>query len=125
MRMPMSYGIGVAYRFSDEFTTAIELYRTEWDDFVITDSEGRKTSPITGLSPSDTSPTCQLRAGAEYLFTGSEYVVSDPGRMLLRPRQRAARMTYSVSARDPGSPQTGSARTSRTSTASETTSEAP
>lgn len=76
MTMPMSYGIGIAWRFSDEFTTALDVYRTEWDDFVITDSQGQETSPITGLSlsESDIDPTCQVRMGAEYLFIGEKYV---------------------------------------------------
>ncbi len=76
MDMPMSYGIGIAWRFSDEFTAALDVYRTEWDDFAITDSKGKETSPITGLllSESDIDPTYQVRMGMEYLFIGSEYV---------------------------------------------------
>jgi len=72
--MPMSYGIGFAYRFSDEFTLAADIYRTEWGDFLLTDQDGRKRSPISG-NPSDVSdidPTHQIRAGAEYLFISME-----------------------------------------------------
>jgi len=42
MEMPMSYGIGFAYRFSDAFTTSLDIYRTEWDDFIVTDSKGEQ-----------------------------------------------------------------------------------
>ncbi len=63
--MPMSYGIGFAYRFSDEFTMSMDIYRTEWDDFVLTDSEGNETSPITGktVDESGIDPTLQVRMG--------------------------------------------------------------
>ncbi len=71
MDMPMSYGLGLAYRFSDELTAAIDIYRTEWDDFVLRDYTGRETSPITGkpASESEIDPTHQIRIGAEYLIS--------------------------------------------------------
>ncbi len=68
--MPMSYGIGLSYRFSDKFTVAADIYRTEWQDFIRTDAEGEETCPVTGKSihESDIDPTYQVRLGAEYLF---------------------------------------------------------
>jgi long-subunit fatty acid transport protein len=70
LKMPMSYGIGLAYRFTDAFTVSADAYRTEWDDFKLEDSEGNKISPISGKSSatSDVDPTHQIRLGAEYLF---------------------------------------------------------
>ncbi len=70
MKMPMAYGIGAAYRFSDEFTASLDIYRTEWDDFVFRNSGGEDISPITGelAKDSDIDPTCQVRMGMEYLF---------------------------------------------------------
>jgi long-chain fatty acid transport protein len=75
--MPMSYGIGIAYRFSDEFTVSADIYRTQWQDFVFKDSEGYKTSPISGklIKDSDIDPTHQVRVGAEYLFIDPKYVI--------------------------------------------------
>jgi long-subunit fatty acid transport protein len=75
--MPMSYGIGISYRFSKRFTAAIDFYRTEWDDFVLTDENGNKTSPITGrpLADSGIDATHQLRMGCEYLIIQPKYVV--------------------------------------------------
>jgi len=77
LRMPMSYGIGLAYRFSDQFTVAGDVYRTEWQDFELKDSHGNKTSPITGrpTSESDVDPTYQVRFGAEYLLMYPNYVI--------------------------------------------------
>ena len=75
--MPMSYGVGIAYRFSDLLTFSADIYRTEWDDFVLTDSSGNQTSPITGQPISETSidETHQVRVGAEYLFITPKYVI--------------------------------------------------
>ncbi|MCK4575986.1 outer membrane protein transport protein, partial [candidate division WOR-3 bacterium] len=85
--MPMSYGIGFAYRFSDEFTASIDIYRTEWDDYVLTDSNGNRTSPISGeyISDSDIDPTHQVRMGAEYLFIKPKYVIPLRGGIFYDP----------------------------------------
>jgi len=75
--MPMSYGVGLAYRFSDQFSLAADVYRTEWGDFIYRDSKGKKTCPITGLpqGESDIDATNQVRLGAEYLFIIGDYVI--------------------------------------------------
>ncbi len=75
--MPMSYGIGIAWRASDRLTVSGDLYRTEWEDFLLTDGNGKKTSPITGKSKgdSDIDPTHQVRLGVEYLLIKPKYVI--------------------------------------------------
>jgi long-subunit fatty acid transport protein len=85
--MPMSYGIGFAYRFSDKLTVAADVYRTEWQDFILTDSEGNQTSLISGAkkSESDIDPTHQVRVGAEYLFIGKKYIVPLRGGLFYDP----------------------------------------
>jgi len=85
--MPMSYGIGFAYRFSDKFTASIDMYRTEWDDYILTDSNGNRTSPISGesISDSDIDPTHQVRMGAEYLFIKPNYVIPLRGGIFYDP----------------------------------------
>jgi long-subunit fatty acid transport protein len=85
--MPLSYGLGVSYRFSDRFTASADLYRTEWDDFVLTDALGHETSPITGrpVGESNISPTHQVRIGAEYLFIEPEYVIPIRGGLFYDP----------------------------------------
>ena len=85
--MPMSFGIGLAYRFSDELTASIDIYRTEWDDFILEDSNGNKTSPISGKSQdgSDIDPTHQLRMGVEYLFINPKYVIPLRGGVFYDP----------------------------------------
>ncbi len=68
--MPLSYGIGISYQPSDTFIISADIYRTEWDDFILTDSNDQETSPITNESPedSDIDATHQIRLGAEYLY---------------------------------------------------------
>lgn len=75
LTMPMSYGIGVSYRFNDAFTLAADVYRTHWEDFEYKDSQGNTSSPITGGDAGDVDPTTWIRAGAEYLFILNQYTV--------------------------------------------------
>ena len=65
--MPMSYGLGVAYRFSDHLTLSADIYRTGWDDFTIRDSDGNTFSPVTN-DDSEIDATTQVRVGGEYLI---------------------------------------------------------
>ena len=75
--MPKSYGIGFSYRFSDRMTGAIDVYHTEWDEYILKDDDGNEISPINNkpVDEADIDPTTQLRTGFEYLFIGSTYVV--------------------------------------------------
>jgi long-subunit fatty acid transport protein len=75
--MPDSYGIGLAVRFSDNFTAAIDVYRTEWGKYILTDEDGHQTRPITGEPKNKASvkPTHQVRLGGEYLFIKETTVI--------------------------------------------------
>jgi long-subunit fatty acid transport protein len=77
LRMPDSYGLGLAIRLSDRLTIDIDIYRTEWNRYTLVDSSGNKTSPVTGMPKSDTSvkPTHQVRLGGEYLFIRENTVI--------------------------------------------------
>ncbi|QTA81630.1 Outer membrane protein transport protein domain-containing protein [Desulfonema limicola] len=77
LSMPMSYGIGAGFRFSDNLTVSFDIYRTEWGDFELEDSKGKKTSPISGrpVEESNIDATHQVRIGAEYLFIKPKYVI--------------------------------------------------
>jgi photosystem II stability/assembly factor-like uncharacterized protein/long-subunit fatty acid transport protein len=68
--VPLSYGIGLAWRISDSLTIDADIYRTQWSEYILEDSRGNKFSPITGLPEnlSDVDDTTQIRIGAEYLF---------------------------------------------------------
>jgi len=73
---PMSFGLGFAYRFTDNFSMSLDIYRTEWSQFLYEDGS-TKESPITLKNPSESTvkPTHQLRMGGEYLFINSNYVI--------------------------------------------------
>ncbi|MFK5894669.1 MAG: outer membrane protein transport protein [Pseudomonadota bacterium] len=73
--MPMSFGIGLSYQFSDQLTFAGDIYRTSWDKFEYTDHLGNKTSPISNKTSvtSDIDATYQVRMGAEYRIISQEF----------------------------------------------------
>ena len=75
--MPMRYGLGLAYHYSDKGTVSIDFTRTEWQNFVLRDEEGNEISPISGkLSrDSDIDATNQFRAGTEYRLIQPRYVL--------------------------------------------------
>lgn len=75
--MPASYGIGIAYRFSDALTASFDIYRTEWDDMIYSDFKGNKTSAISGQDKSESNidPTVQIRVGMEYLIIRPKHLV--------------------------------------------------
>lgn len=77
LEMPLSYGMGLAYRFSPNLMLSADIYRTQWDDFVQQDAQGNRTSPINGraVSESDIDPTHQVRIGAEYLFMTEKFII--------------------------------------------------
>jgi len=49
MDMPMSFGIGLSYQMSDNLTIAGDIYRTSWNNFIRTDSNGNRLSVISEL----------------------------------------------------------------------------
>ncbi len=75
--MPMSYGMGLALRLSDALTLDLDIYRTEWDDYVLHDAEGNELNPITGglKAESKVDATTQVRMGGEYLIIGERTVI--------------------------------------------------
>lgn len=77
LKMPMAYGLGLAVRFSDAFSVDLDLYRTEWGGYTLTDPTGLVTNPITGKPQNQSSidPTVQVRLGGEYLVIGYPWVV--------------------------------------------------
>ncbi len=87
LRMPLSYGLGLAWRLSDAFSFAFDIYRTEWSKYILTDAEGNEFSPVDGRFKSDSKveDTTQIRFGGEYLFIGKETVVPVRGGLFYDP----------------------------------------
>jgi long-subunit fatty acid transport protein len=103
LQMPMSYGIGFAWRFSDEFTIDLDVYRTHWSDYILTDGQGNKMSPINALpqSRSNVKDTTQVRLGGDYIFIKPhrDWTVSLRGGMFYdpEPAQEAVKDFYGFS----------------------------
>ena len=70
LKMPMSYGLGVAFRLSDILTLSFDVYRTNWSRFYMEDKDNHDTSPINGAQRRDSHvhDTTQFRLGGEYLL---------------------------------------------------------
>jgi len=87
--MPMSYGIGVAYRFSDQWTISADIYSTKWQDFILTDSNGDRFSFINGKKEelSNVKPTHHFRLGLEYLMFNKnlKYIIPIRGGIFYDP----------------------------------------
>ncbi len=77
-KMPMSVGLGLAYRFSDKFSSSIDAYWTQWSASVWKDFIGAEWNPIAGdLTANVGKPddTTSVRLGAEYLFINDKSVI--------------------------------------------------
>lgn len=70
LKMPMSYGLGVAFRLSDVWTISFDVYRTNWSRFFMETRENGDFSPIDGTPRrySHVHDTTQVRVGGEYLL---------------------------------------------------------
>jgi long-subunit fatty acid transport protein len=81
IHLPLSYGLGLSYQFSDSLTVSGDIYKTQWQDFYSKDETGNKISPISNMpySLSDVDATYQVRLGTEYRYIsqkfGANYII--------------------------------------------------
>jgi len=70
LRMPLSYGIGFLYRYSDNFFITGDFYQVLWNDFIYKENNVKEISPINKLpvSESNIGRTNHVRLGCEYLL---------------------------------------------------------
>ena len=87
LEMPMSYGLGIAYRHSDKLTFSVECYRTHWEDFIYENYKGEKNSPVSRkpVSLSSIDTTTWFRMGVEYLFIGDTLIIPLRGGIFYDP----------------------------------------
>lgn len=109
---PAVYGIGVAKRFSDRFTLALDVSLTEWDKFWVRSlnktgqdvstgfrlepgfrTVGKKISPINGLllEDADIDPVTTVRLGAEYLFITQKTIIPVRAGLIYDPEPARSR----------------------------------
>ncbi len=77
LKMPMSYGLGMAVRLSDILTISFDVYRTNWSRFFMEDKENGDFSPIDGTPRrhSHVHDTTQVRIGGEYLLMLKQTII--------------------------------------------------
>ena len=77
LKMPLSYGLGVCFKFSDSVAMSLDAYRTQWDQYVFIDSSGKEWSPINKKAKDEANikATTQIRWGGEYKLMKSKYDV--------------------------------------------------
>jgi long-subunit fatty acid transport protein len=84
LTMPSSFGIGLAFQWSDNLTTSLDVYRTNWSDFslVETAEDGSKSPavfPLNSKSDQNVLDTTQIRIGVEYRIisqgVNSNYII--------------------------------------------------
>lgn len=78
LKMPLAYGLGIAYRHSDRLTLAIDLYRTEWSHFAWVGADDLEYSPLSGkpfFEVGKIKDILWVRAGGEYLFMLDELII--------------------------------------------------
>jgi len=70
LEMPMSFGLGILYKFSDQFKVSTDFFRTEWDDLILQKNDGSIVSLVTGnpVEQSDVGAGYQVRMGTEFLI---------------------------------------------------------
>jgi len=93
---PASYGIGIAYRFSDAFSVAVDGYQTNWSAFRrklekdINNPDRREGGSVNLIAPNGgvVRDTTQVRAGMEYLIIKPKVVVALRGGAFYDPEPR-------------------------------------
>lgn len=88
LRFPASYGLGLAFRYSDRLSMSADVSRIEWDRFVYDDEEtGTRFSPVNNLPVelADVDPTLSFRVGGEYLFIQPKYIIPVRGGVFYDP----------------------------------------
>lgn len=80
VRFPDSLALGLSYRPNDRLTLALDATRTDWNDFLVRDSEGVRRSLVDAVDldnrevTTDMDATYTVRFGAEYIFVPHEPV---------------------------------------------------
>jgi long-subunit fatty acid transport protein len=87
LTMPLSYGVGIACRFSDAFTMSLDVYVTDWSNYILENSKGDRYSLITSESSrqSHVKDTTQVRLGGEYLFILTNTIIPVRGGLFYDP----------------------------------------
>lgn len=84
---PMSFGAGMNFRASDEFSFSMDVTWTDWSEFDQEDEDGNKTRPLGGVSTDrKIDDTYAVRCGTEYLIFIQKMIIPVRGGLFYDPR---------------------------------------
>ncbi len=78
VRFPDTLAVGLSFRANDRLTLALDITRTDWNDFYVEDGQGVRTSLVDASNiddredSTDMDATYTVRLGAEYIFVPRE-----------------------------------------------------
>jgi long-subunit fatty acid transport protein len=84
MDMPLSYGVGIAVRLSDNLTLSLDVSRVHWSDFeleastrddVLLIENGAPSGKGTAVLNGEADDTTSVRLGAEYLWIRRNFLI--------------------------------------------------
>lgn len=84
---PESYGVGVAYRYSDRLSFALDAYATAWSNYKIKSDLGDLNLIAGNDETADIEDTWQIRMGTEYLWVLPKYVFALRSGVFYDPEQ--------------------------------------
>jgi len=69
LEMPLTWGLGLLYRYHENFYLAADFYETHWNHFLIR-TDGHQICPLSGRSRNEfqLDRTYQVRIGGEYIW---------------------------------------------------------
>ncbi len=82
---PESYGVGVAYRYSDRLSFAVDAYTIRWSNFELDTDQGDLNLLAGNDQTADVRDAWQVRAGAEYIWLLPKYIVAARGGFFYDP----------------------------------------
>jgi long-subunit fatty acid transport protein len=70
LNLPLSAGVGIAYKLTDYFTISTDIYKKQWNEAVVIDSTQHQLHPVSGNleNQENIDATIHVRIGAEYTF---------------------------------------------------------
>ncbi len=85
---PESYGVGVAFRYSDRLSFALDAYATRWSEYVLEDEEGNEINllAMNDVNADVKDDAFQVHFGTEYLWILPKYAVAARGGLFYDPQ---------------------------------------
>lgn len=84
---PMSFGVGLGFRYNDALSFSLDVTWTDWSEFQQEEENGDKTRPIAGASAGrDIDDTYAVRFGTEYLIFRQKMIIPVRGGLFYEPR---------------------------------------